>query len=208
MDAIKSGDCDGWNGEWLRPMLGAEHEWASHGITHTPYDQMSADDVLFEHSLVESTAGQTVVFPRNRVDHIDTLDQLGIVGYRTFAQRGKIARLLGEFNIVERSERDLARTPARMIAIPAGHFVNWKSGARKIVPVAMSRQRAANMLDHAAKTGGVVHFWTHPENIASAPATLDVLTAIVEEVSVRVRRGDIIVQTQIDYVQSQQSESV
>lgn len=205
MGAITAGDFDGWHGEWLRGMLDSSHEWGSHGITHTPYDQMTADDVLFEHSLVESTVGQTFIFPRNRVGHIECLEKLGISGYRAFAQRGKIARLLGEFNILENSEDALACKAERITAIPSGHFVNWKSGARRIVPVSVSRQRAAHMLDHAAATGGIVHFWTHPENIASAPATLDVLAAILEEVALRVRRGDIVIETQIDYVRSQQN---
>ena len=207
MDAIKSNGFDGWHGEWLRAMVGTGHEWASHGITHTPYDQMTADDVLFEHSLVDSTAGQTFIFPRNRVHHVQILDTLGIAGYRAFAQRGKIGRLLGEFNINECSEATLAIEAGRIVPIPAGHFVNWKSGARKIVPVGISRMRAAHMLDHAVKTGGIVHFWTHPENIASAPATLDVLAAIVEEAALRAYRGEIVLETQRDYVQSQRREA-
>jgi hypothetical protein len=205
--SIRAGNFDGWHGEWLRAMLGSQHEWASHGITHTPYDQMSADDVRFEHSLVPSTAGQTFIFPRNRVQHIEVLEALGIAGYRAFAESGKISRLAGEFNVFERSETALPAATGRIAPIPAGHFVNWKSGARRFVPVAVSRRRAAHMLDHAAATGGIVHFWTHPENIASAPDTLAVLDAILAEVAIRVRRGDILVETQIQHVNAQQHRS-
>lgn len=200
MRRIKAHEFDGWNGEWLSDMMENVHELASHGITHTPFSQMSAEDVAFEFSLTQVDPGQTFIFPRNNVAHLDTLESLGFAGYREAKASNSLGRLLGEFNILDKSEAALARPAQGIIPIVAGHFVNWKSGARKAVPVAVTRRRAGHMLDDAAKTGGVVHFWTHPENIASAPATLDVLQAILEEVSIRRARGEIIVETQIDHI--------
>ncbi len=203
MQALAAGEFDGWCGNWLRAMLGEAHEWASHGVTHTPYDQMTADDVRLEHALVSPVAGQTFIFPRNRIGHLDVLAELGVTGYRLAACRGRIARLMGEFQMRTPSEADPLQLPHAPVAIPAGHFVNWKSGGRKLVPVAVSRKRAAAMLDHAVKTGGVVHYWTHPENVATAPDTLSVLSAIVQEAAIRARRGEIRILTQADYVAEQ-----
>ncbi len=206
VEDIRERKFDGWHGEWLRPMIDSVHEWGSHGITHTPYDQMSADDVRFEHSLVESIEGRTFIFPRNKVKHTKILQELGAVGYRTYAKNNKIGRLAGELNIFANSEQSIDAERNEIIPIPSGHFVNWKSGVRRLVPVSVSRHRAAHMLDHAAKTGGVVHFWTHPENVASAPQTLSVLAAVLEEVAIRVQRNEIRVETQMAYVQSQKNE--
>ena len=76
-------------------------------------------------------------------------------------------------------------------------FINWRSGARKLVPTAVTRRRARNLLGDAVRTGGVAHFWLHPENIASAPATLANLEAVVSEI-VRMRdAGQIRVETQL-----------
>lgn len=78
---------------------------------------------------------------------------------------------------------------AKPLSIPAGgFFVNWMSGGRRLVPPALSRLRARRLLERAARTGEVVHYWTHPENIASAPATLGVLRGILAEVAWPARR--------------------
>lgn len=198
--AIRAGQFDGWHGEWLRDLIPTRHEWASHGITHTPYDQMNPETVLFEHELTPYSAGQTFVFPRNKVAHRDTLAALGYRGFRRRADNNAISRILSEFNIWAHSERDDPMDRSGMTAIPAGHFVNWKSGVRRIIPTIVSRRRAAHMLNHAARSGGVVHFWTHPENIASVPQTIEVLAAILKEVRDRVKMGDIVVQTQEQYI--------
>lgn len=200
MRRIGSGDFDGWHGEWLAELLGKHHEIASHGVTHTPFDQMDHEAVTYELSLTNIPQGQTFIFPRNRVAHLDALERAGFCAYREAKPSTPIGRLLGEFNIFESSEAELRQPNEGIAPIAAGHFVNWKAGARKYVPLAVTRRRAAHMLDDAVRTGGVVHFWTHPENIASSPATLDVLRVILEEVKTRRDRGEILVQTQIDHV--------
>ena len=200
MRRLSGSDFDGWHGEWLRAMLGTAHEVASHGITHTPFDQMTIDDVKFELSLMSVDRGQTFIFPRNKVAHLDLLEQAGFVGYRTAKRSGRVGRYLGELNIFEKAEPVLPVSDFEIAPIAAGHFINWKSGVRAAIPVAVTRKRAAAMLDDAVRTGGVVHYWTHPENIASAPATLDCLSAILQEVKIRRDQGEIRVETQMSHI--------
>ena len=69
------------------------------------------------------------------------------------------------------------------------------------MPNAVSLLRAKHMLDRAERTDAVVHYWLHPENIASAPATLVLLRGIVEQVARRRDAGRCEVLTQIDYVE-------
>jgi hypothetical protein len=46
---------------------------------------------------------------------------------------------------------------------------------------------------------GVVHYWLHPENIASAPATLGLLRMLLREVADAREAGRCEVMTQLDY---------
>lgn len=195
---LHGGTGDGWSGDWAVAMVGDRHEIACHGITHTPMAMMDADQVRYELGLLGPVAGQTYIFPRNQVGHLDALAAAGITGYRLSAESSSLGRLASEFNPFTPPEPDLPFASPQ--PIPAGHFINWLSGARKLVPVELSRLRARRMLERAAATGRVVHFWSHPENMASAPATLAVLEAILQEVARLRDAGRIIVETQAGHV--------
>ena len=86
-----------------------------------------------------------------------------------------------------------------MIAIPAGYFVNWQHGPRRIVPRELSARRAAHCLRAAHRDDAVVHYWLHPENVASAPGTIDVLRDLLRLVANLRDRGDCKVVTQAQY---------
>ena len=196
-DDLRHGSGEGWTGEWAPELLGDRHEIASHGATHTPWDCMTREQALYEISLISQARRSTFIYPRNGIAHTDLLATHGFLGYRLARVRGRIASLASEFNPSQKAE---AQTPpAPLQPIPAGYFINWLSGARRLVPPALTRLRARRLLEHAAATGGVAHFWTHPENIASAPATLQNLTAIVEEAVELRKSGKIEILTQIDY---------
>jgi hypothetical protein len=59
--------------------------------------------------------------------------------------------------------------------------------------------RARNLLEDAARSGGVAHFWIHPENIATHRSTLANFAAIVEEMARARRDGRVEIRTQIAY---------
>lgn len=196
---IAAGRHDGWSLPGVAALIADRHEIATHGVTHAPWGEIDADQARFELSLTARAPDQTFIFPRNQVAHLDVLAEAGFTGYRLGPPpRSRAASLLQELNLAGRSE---PVPPAAMPQpIPAGYFINWRSGPRRLVPPAVTRRRARHILAHAAKTGGVAHFWTHPENIASAPDTLINLRAVVEE-AVRLRdAGRIEIVTQRDFV--------
>ena len=193
LEDMANGTREGWTGDWaVEAVDGARqhHEIGLHGATHMPWTWpgMTPDlarrelGLLFAEKAPILSRTTTYIFPRNAGDHPALLDEFGIAGLRatrTFPSR--MASLASEFNLFERPEG--VPPPARPLSIPAGYFVNWMSGGRKLVPPALSRLRARRLLEQAVRTGEVVHYWTHPENIASAPATLGVLRGILAEVA-------------------------
>lgn len=195
---VRDGSREGWSAPWARDMVGPRHEIASHGVTHTPWGEMDADQARFELSLLPRSDAFTFIFPRNQVAHLDLLAGAGCAGYRVAPHRTtRLASLASEFDLSALAEPDPSSAPLQ--AIPGGYFINWLSGLRRIVPTAITRRRARGILKDAVRTGGVAHFWTHPENIASAPATLANLRAIVEEAVTLRDRGELEIVTQADY---------
>jgi hypothetical protein len=191
---IRVGSRDGWHGDWaIESVKGsrAGHEIALHGVTHVPWgsvDRQYLRDELKLLPLLRSPVRQaeTFIFPRNEVAHVDLLAAIGMKGYRlsrTFASRA--ASLASEFNLFSAPEEG-GSTKDGLCRIPAGYFVNWRHGARRLVPRGLSSLRARQMLRSAEETGRVVHYWLHPENVASAPDTLNNLRDIVA-LAVRMR---------------------
>ncbi len=193
LEDMASGTGEGWTGDWAVEAVDAArqaHEIGLHGATHMPWTwpgmtrELARRELglLFDAKAPILSRTTTYIFPRNAGDHHDLLDDFGIAGLRaTRAFPGRLASLASEFNIFERPEG--VPPAAKPLSIPAGWFVNWMSGGRRLVPPALSRLRARRLLERAARTGEVVHYWTHPENIASAPATLGVLRGILAEVA-------------------------
>lgn len=203
------GDGDGWHGDWaVAAAAEAGHEIALHGVTHVPWTSVARAFAAAELALVPKLSSavreaQTFIYPRNRVAYPDLLAEHGIVGYRLAKpKRPRALTLLDEFNLLAPPEPDPAPVAGEPVRIPAGYFVNWQHGARKIVPRSLSLMRAEAMLDRAQARGGVVHLWLHPENLASAPKTFELLAAIIAAVARRRDAGRCEALTQIAYVRS------
>ena len=207
LDDIDRGG-EGWHGAWAVDLVGGadqDHEIALHGITHVPWGTVDSAFIEEELALFRSLtsaveASKTFVFPRNDVGHEQMLGQAGMLGYRLApAHRGRAAAFLSEFNVRMPSQADPVNGEGP-VRIPAGYFVNWQSGLRRTVPKRVSEMRFANMLDHAERTNGIVHMWLHPENVATAPATLDLLEGLLRQVAERREQGRCRILRQIDYV--------
>jgi hypothetical protein len=106
--------------------------------------------------------------------------------------------LLSELDLLARPDTEVAEDHPP-IRIPAGYFINWRSGARRLVPVGLSSLRARLLLERAASCNGIVHYWTHPENIASAPDTLKVLRRIIRHAAEMRDAGRCDILTQAEY---------
>ncbi len=208
LDDIASGSKEGWHGDWAVDAVGSariRHEIALHGVTHVPWSSAGREVIEAELGLyrcLTSEVGRstTFVFPRNAVAHVDALPRFGIGGYRQAPPaRSRLGSLLSEFNVAAAPQSPQPDHHG-LVRIPSGYFVNWQSGLRRVVPDAVSVARLDRMISRAGRTGEIVHFWLHPENIASAPATLDLLRDLLSTV-VRYRdRGECEVLTQEQYV--------
>lgn len=197
---------DGWHGHRLVEAAASarvSHEIALHGVTHVPWTQMDSAFVEAEMRLFESLEGpvrdsRTFVYPRNLVAHEEMLARHGFAGFRMARSgRSRLGSLMSEFNLFEASEQPCRRED--LVRIPAGYFLNWRSGLRRLVPAWVTRARARRLLDHAASGNGVVHYWLHPENIATAPATLELLRLLLSDVAAARDAGHCQVLTQLGY---------
>jgi peptidoglycan/xylan/chitin deacetylase (PgdA/CDA1 family) len=196
----------GWHGHHLVDAVGSScvhHEIALHGLTHIPWTTVDEAFAEAEMRMLESLEGpvrdsRTFVYPRNLVAHTEVLARHGFEGFRTARpERSRLVSLLSEFNLFEVPEH--ARLTDDIVPIPAGFFLNWRSGLRGLVPPAVTRIRARRLLDSAAASGAVVHYWLHPENIASAPSTLELLRTLARDVANAREAGDCEVLTQLGY---------
>ena len=194
---------DGWHGDRLVDLVAqAQHEIALHGVTHIPWTHLDEVEAQAELALVQQLVGpirdsRTFVYPRNLVAHSDLLAGQGFMGFRSARPRSRLSSFLSEFNLLETPESPSALN--RIVQIPAGFFLNWRRGLRRAVPPEVTRLRAKRLLRAADVTDGVVHYWLHPENIASAPATLGLLRILLREVADAREAGRCEVMTQLDY---------
>lgn len=207
---------------WLNPAAIAvveasgSHEIASHGFTHVPLHEGSVTQGEFDQEMrsilsLPRFAQQplkTFVYPRNMIGHSDRLFEAGFVGYRDniekvkHVRRGQLASLLEELSPVQRSQPHLvdSRTP---VIIPAGRFLNWRTGKRRLIPPSLTVQNWQALIEHAVRTGGVAHIWTHPHNFLTGDdAMFPVFDAILEYAAERVRRGELVNLTKRSYVRS------
>jgi peptidoglycan/xylan/chitin deacetylase (PgdA/CDA1 family) len=200
------GGAAGWHGhDLLASVVDSRvgHEVALHGVTHVPWTSMDEATAEAEIALVHDLQGpirysRTFVYPRNLVAHVGILARHDFVGFRTArAQRSRAASLLSEFNLFEAPQKP--ESPGDIVHIPSGFFLNWRSGLRRLVPPAVTSMRVERLLRAAADRGGVVHYWLHPENIASAPSTIELLRALAREVALSRDAGDCEVMTQLGY---------
>lgn len=196
----------GWHGaEFVDAVSSARtrHEIALHGVTHLPWTRMSDEFLAGEMELFRQLQGpvrqsRTFVYPRNCVAHVDALRTMGVVGFRTARKRGsRLRSLLSEFDFGAKPEHPV--DDGGIVRIPAGFFLNWRSGLRRMVPPSVTIRRARNLLRRASHSGSVVHYWLHPENIATAPSTFRLLEALVREVATARERGHCEVLTQLGY---------
>ena len=203
---------DGWHGDHLVELVcdsPVGHEIALHGVTHVPWTAMDRHGLDTEMSLFKSLEGpvgqsRTFVYPRNLVAHSEALAEHGFAGFRSARpQRSRARSLLSEFNLL--AAPDHPDAGAGIVAIPAGYFLNWRHGVRRLVPPAVTAMRARRLLGEAARSGGIVHYWLHPENVVSAPATLPLLGSLLREVAHAREAGRCEVHTQLAYCREQQS---
>jgi peptidoglycan/xylan/chitin deacetylase (PgdA/CDA1 family) len=188
------------------------HEIACHSFCHRPMGDasLSPDDAREELAAAARVAERkgvapiTFIFPRNEVGNLRALRSAGYFGYREKLRRpvglsGRVARLSEEFNVRPAVQRCAPPDSLGLVPIPAGYFFNWRFGARRFVPAAVTYARWKNLLDRTAAQGGVAHLWLHPHNLISAPKTAESLERVLGYAARLRDRGALAVQTQEGY---------
>jgi hypothetical protein len=200
MEALESKATDGWFFEELPQFVkqSGQHELASHGYSHLPFTWHGFGDDLAHHELsamqrlsLENAWGiRSMVFPRNQVAFSHLLSQYGIEKFRP-SRKGdglahRIGSLVGEFNV-----RAISETLTAGQAVPTGRFINWRSGARLVVPPPVTTFRWKRILQHAAETGRCAHLWFHPHNLITGKNQISLVGDILRMAGDHVRLGDL-----------------
>ena len=202
LPAIEHGQINGWFGkDFYLELRAAGHEMAWHGATHLSLaDHTSADAVELELQLAARLfealghSPQTIVFPRNLVGHLEQLQRAGFQTYRAGPPAGftgRLAGLVNEWNVLDDRVQAKPHTQHGWHISPTGFFLNWPSGARSLVPIAVTVSRWKSLLRAAVEQGGYVHMWFHPHNLITAPAMQGAFEQIMKEVGQLVRSGDM-----------------
>ncbi|HYJ31369.1 MAG TPA: hypothetical protein VEW25_13650, partial [Allosphingosinicella sp.] len=104
-DDLARGSGEGWAAPWLDDLIDDRHERACHGVTHMPWSDMDKEQARYELSLRPRPAGGTFIYPRNRIAHLDLLEEQGFTGYRLAPPlRSRAASLAAELNLLAKAE--------------------------------------------------------------------------------------------------------
>lgn len=199
------GVLDGWSGApFFKSLQRDRHEMAWHGTTHQSLaDSATEEAIALEMELTQHLWGaldqepRSVVFPRNVVGQLERLRGLGLLAYRAAPSRsgGRLGRLLSlasEFNVFDRGVSDRPFHSSGWDVLPAGHFLNWPAGLRRLVPPRATLMRWRSLLEAAVETRGYVHMWFHPHNLITAPAMAYLFDGVLGMVAERVKAGEML----------------
>ncbi|SVD07644.1 uncharacterized protein METZ01_LOCUS360498, partial [marine metagenome] len=178
--SMRANNFDGWLNPDAYEMVINEksHEVASHGFSHHPLQSelITKSRFLKEMGLIKLVSRlkgmepKTFIYPRNITGYIDQLGNSGFLGYRNGTEQfpkpiSRINNLLREFNIFDRAQPVSTRTQTKLpICIPSGHFLNWRRGLRKKVPMNITLKKYDHIINDAIQNNRVLHLWTHPHN--------------------------------------------
>jgi peptidoglycan/xylan/chitin deacetylase (PgdA/CDA1 family) len=135
---------------------------------------------------------KSVVFPRNRVGHLDVLRELGIVAYRGPEANWYHHQPEGLRPVLHIVDRLAAACPPiypldglavdGLCNVPASMYLLSLDGIRRAVPLARRWIQAGRGLRRAVERGELFHLWFHPHNLASGPGMFVALERILSHV--------------------------
>jgi hypothetical protein len=192
-----------WTGaDFYQLMFKAGHEMAWHGASHLPLNEKTSPEAVELELELASRLFQnldqvpkTIIFPRNQIGHLNKLRTLGFTAYRASPKAGIVRRLSGlanEWNVFDGGTIENPMIESGWQVSPAGCFLNWPSGIRRLIPVSVTIKRWKSLLRHAAERGRFVHMWFHPHNLITAPNMRYAFKEIVSYAGELVRSGDLL----------------
>jgi len=183
----------------------AGHELATHTYFHatpTTPDGMVADLIACREATPSAAPVRTIVYPRDVVQHVTALPRAQVEQYRAPAAAyhfQRAGRPSGWSRVAHTIDQFLGRPaplvelrPGAPVAVPSSGVLTLRHGLRRRIPIRSIRRRYLVPLDHAARTGGVYHLYTHPWNLALPGSdALELLGDVLTRAAELRDRGDI-----------------
>jgi Polysaccharide deacetylase len=213
---LSGGNDDGW---FIPNLLGlvkescSGHEIASHGFTHLPLDRADSQAARLEVEGIKywmkrwGVKIDTFVFPRNLVSRRFDFKEVGVMAYRDrpvgseiTGPKGRLLSLIKEFYPFPSSQRNLVPADDEApLRIPGNFFLNWRHGARRLVPMGLTAYRLRHALRDASQKDGVVHVWLHPHNLLTGDRQKELFESCMQLIRDEARAGRIVVKTQSEF---------
>lgn len=120
---------------------------------------------------------RSFAFPRNRVGHLDVLEQFGFSCYRGPGPRwyerddspGPVGRMAHVLDVARAATPPTVlpeRTPQGLWNIPGSMIYFPMRGVRRVIPLSRRVTRAFRGLADAVQSRRIFHLWFHPTNLA------------------------------------------
>ena len=197
-----------------------EHDIGSHTFSHVivgdpactreiAYSQFAKCDEIHRGHGLEL---KSVIFPRDRVAHLDVLRELGVIAYRTeekrwFSDLSGVGRRAA--HLADRTLAIPAPTHPRagivedgLVNVPSSMMLMARDGLRRMMPMASRRKQAFDGVRRAAERGEMFHLWLHPSDLGTDPALCELLGEIFEYVASLRDEGKMRVATMADVAES------
>ena len=221
LDAEASGDFAGWFAPGVAEMIAnhLDHEFCAHGFSHCFYDPEQTSHALADLDLealrklpLFREKKMTFIFPRNVVGHRDLLLKHGFTAFRKKRTQmsgaaGRLMNLTQELKAHPKPEEHPKASLESATGLPAGYFLNWRSGARARIPISTTVRRWRGLVDGAIASGSVAHLWSHPHNFIDYPGMFEQFDAILGYAAERIRAGDLRNPTMLDYATAVRGEA-
>jgi peptidoglycan/xylan/chitin deacetylase (PgdA/CDA1 family) len=198
--------------EWVATTK-VRHEIGSHGGRHTYFNAIDRDmaradlDLAREIHRAHGLPFKSLVFPRNAVDHLDVVAEVGLATYRGpdlqwFPTVGGAARILTRAANLADKMLPIAPSTApprshdRLIELPGSMLLLGRNGLRRFALPTVTRRKLALGLTRAAESGQIFHFWFHPSNFYDRrQEQLDTVDWFLERAADAAGRGEIEIAT-------------
>lgn len=208
----REGDPSWWSGTDVLEMVRnarVEHEIGTHTFSHTILGDPAcrrnhARSELQVCRKVHADRGlemKSLVFPRNKIAHLDAAASVDILCYRGRERnwyRGMPNRMQQAAHFLDRllaiepptyRWNELSSTQHEPVNIPASMFFMSFDGLRALIPPSRRVRQVRRGLDRAIENGEIFHLWFHPFNLGSSPRMFETLESILRMVSEEKDRG-------------------
>ncbi len=186
--------------ELLRLFELDNHEIGWHGTTHIPANLSNSNIDLLELELFKNLTIskkykiESIVFPRNIIpENLNIYKKFGFSNYRG-CLHSNIFYNLNQFS-TNPYKLDLQEMrflyKESLYEINSGHFLNWPSNLRSLVPINITVEKWKQTINYAIEHSLNVHMWFHPHNLITAPQMQISFSNIINYVGEKIKSGEL-----------------